>query len=269
MCTFTDRIFIRKFVMSFKPFDLSGKVVLVTGGNSGIGLGMAEGVASAGANVCIWGTNIEKNKSAEGHLSQYGTNVKAFACDVSDEQAVISAFKETLNVFGKVDACFANAGAGGGAPFHEFPTDIWRRVMGINLDGTFFTFREAAKHMIDRGEGGRLIGTSSTSAIHGAARNEAYAATKGAMLAMVRGLSVELARYGITANSIIPGWIETAMTAPRVGDEKFEDRVMKRVPVRRWGKPEDFAGLAVYLTSDASTYQTGEEFVVDGGYTRF
>ena len=141
--------------------------------------------------------------------------------------------------------------------------------MGINLDGTFFTFREAAKHMIDRGEGGRLIGTSSTSAIHGAARNEAYSATKGAMLAMVRGLSVELARYGITANSIIPGWIETAMTAPRVGDEKFEDRVMKRVPVRRWGKPEDFAGLAVYLTSDASTYQTGEEFVVDGGYTRF
>ena len=123
--------------------------------------------------------------------------------------------------------------------------------------------------MIDRGEGGRLIGTSSTSAIHGAARNEAYAATKGAMLAMVRGLSVELARYGITANSIIPGWIETAMTAPRVGDEKFEDRVMKRVPVRRWGKPEDFAGLAIYLTSDASTYQTGEEFVVDGGYTRF
>ena len=123
--------------------------------------------------------------------------------------------------------------------------------------------------MIDRGEGGRLIGTSSTSAIHGAARNEAYAATKGAMLAMVRGLSVELARYGITANSIIPGWIETAMTAPRVGDEKFEDRVMKRVPVRRWGKPEDFAGLAIYLTSDAATYQTGEEFVVDGGYTRF
>jgi NAD(P)-dependent dehydrogenase (short-subunit alcohol dehydrogenase family) len=141
--------------------------------------------------------------------------------------------------------------------------------MGVNLDGTFFTFREAARHMIERGEGGRLIGTSSTSAIHGAARNEAYAATKGAMLALTRGLAVELARYQITANSIIPGWIETAMTAPRVGDEKFEDRVMKRVPVRRWGRPEDFAGLAVYLASEASSYQTGEEFVVDGGYTRF
>ena len=108
-----------------------------------------------------------------------------------------------------------------------------------------------------------------TSAIHGAARNEAYASTKGAMLAMIRGLSVEMARYGITANSIIPGWIETAMTSPRVGDERFEDRVMKRVPVRRWGRPEDFAGIAVYLASDASAYQTGEDFVIDGGYTRF
>ena len=140
--------------------------------------------------------------------------------------------------------------------------------MGINLDGTFFTFRAAAKHMIDQGEGGRLIGTSSTSAIHGAARNEAYAATKGAMLAMTRGLAVELARYKITANTIIPGWIETAMTAPRVGNELFEDRVMKRVPVRRWGQPKDFAGIAVYLASSASDYQTGEEFVIDGGYTR-
>ena len=255
--------------MTFIPFNLSDKVVLITGGNSGIGLGMAEGVASAGASVCIWGTNLSKNKSAVDYLSRYGINVKALECDVSDEQAVKDTFTETLAIFGKVDACFANAGAGGGAPFHEFPTDTWRRVMGINLDGTFFTFREAVKHMIARGGGGRLIGTSSTSAIHGAARNEAYAATKGAMLAMVRGLSVELARYGITANSIIPGWIETAMTAPRVGDEKFEDRVMKRVPVRRWGKPEDFAGLAIYLASDASAYQTGEEFVVDGGYTRF
>ena len=97
----------------------------------------------------------------------------------------------------------------------------------------------------------------------------AYAASKGAMLAMTRGLAVELARYGITANTIIPGWIETAMTAPRVGNELFEDRVMKRVPVRRWGQPSDFAGIAIYLASEASSYQTGEEFVIDGGYTRF
>jgi NAD(P)-dependent dehydrogenase (short-subunit alcohol dehydrogenase family) len=255
--------------MAFAPFDLTGKVALITGGNSGIGLGMAIGLAQAGADICIWGTNPEKNAAAEKEILAVGGKAAALRCDVSQENEVEAAFAETLNLFGKVDSCFANAGAGGGAPFHEFPTDVWNRVMGINLDGTFFTFRAAAKHMIERGEGGRLVGTSSLSALDGAARNEAYAATKGAMISMTRGLSVELARYGITANTIIPGWIETAMTAPRVGDETFEERVIKRVPVRRWGQPEDFAGIAVYLASDASSYQTGEDFVIDGGYYRF
>jgi len=255
--------------MAFAPFDLTGKVALITGGNSGIGLGMAIGLAQAGADICIWGTNPEKNAAAEKEILAVGGKAAALRCDVSQENEVEAAFAETLNLFGKVDSCFANAGAGGGAPFHEFPTDVWNRVMGINLDGTFFTFRAAAKHMIERGEGGRLVGTSSLSALDGAARNEAYAATKGAMISMTRGLSVELARYGITANTIIPGWIETAMTAPRVGDDTFEDRVIKRVPVRRWGQPEDFAGIAVYLASDASSYQTGEDFVIDGGYYRF
>ncbi len=255
--------------MPFAPFDLSGKVALVTGGNGGIGLGMALGMAQAGADVCIWGTNSEKNDFAQKQIQDFGVKSLAVRCDVSDEKQVEESFDQTVKYFGKVDSCFANAGAGGGAPFHEYPTDLWRKIMGINLDGTFFTFRAAARHMIERGEGGRLIGTSSTSAIHGAPRSEAYAATKGAMLSMTRGLAVELARYKITANTIVPGWIETAMTEPRVGDEKFEDRVMKRVPARRWGQPEDFAGLAVYLASDSSSYQTGEEFIVDGGYTRF
>ena len=255
--------------MPFTPFDLTGKVSLITGGNGGIGLGMALGMAQAGSDICIWGTNLEKNKFAQKTIQDTGVQCLAIQCDVSDEEQVEESFSQTISHFGKVDSCFANAGAGGGAPFHEYPTELWKKVMGINLDGTFYTFRAAARHMIERGEGGRLIGTSSTSAIHGAPRSEAYAATKGAMLSMTRGLAVELARYHITANTIVPGWIQTAMTEPRVGDEKFEDRVMKRVPARRWGQPEDFAGLAVYLASDASSYQTGEEFIVDGGYTRF
>lgn len=255
--------------MPFEPFDLTGKVALVTGGNSGIGLGMAQGLAEAGADVCVWGTNIDKNAAAESTLSVLGGKVAAIQCDISQEEQVEAAFAETIRIFGKVDSCFANAGAGGGSPFQDFPTEVWERVIGINLHGTFFTFRAAAKHMIERGEGGRLIGTSSTSAIHGAARNEAYAASKGAMIAMTRGLAVELARYRITANTIIPGWIETAMTSRLVGNDRFEDRVMRRVPARRWGRPKDFAGIAVYLASGASDYQTGEEFVIDGGYTRF
>ncbi|MBA00973.1 MAG: 2-deoxy-D-gluconate 3-dehydrogenase [Chloroflexi bacterium] len=255
--------------MSFSAFDLTGKVALITGGNSGIGLGMAKGLVQAGADVCIWGTNLDKNAHAEEMLQALGGNVKALQCDVSNEQAVENAFEKTLELFGKVDSCFANAGAGGSANFQNFPTEIWKRVLSINLDGTFFTFRAAAKHMIEHGNGGRLIATSSLSAIDGAAQNEAYAATKGAVISMVRGLAVELARHGITANTIIPGWIDTPMTAPRVGEEVFETKVMKRVPLRRWGQPEDFAGIAVYLTSEASAYQTGEDFIIDGGYSRF
>jgi NAD(P)-dependent dehydrogenase (short-subunit alcohol dehydrogenase family) len=230
---------------------------------------MAEGMAQAGADVCIWGTNEAKNDVARAQLETHGTNVLALRCDVSDEDGVDRAFEETVTQLGQVDGCFANAGRGGGAPFQEFPTELWREVMSVNLEGVMFTFRAATRHMIERGHGGRLVGTSSASAIHGAARNEAYAATKGAMLAMMRGLAVEMARHGITANTIIPGWIETAMTARNVGSEVFEDRVMKRVPARRWGQPEDFAGIAIYLLSGASSYQTGEEFVIDGGYTRF
>lgn len=257
--------------MAFGDFDLSGKVALITGGNSGIGLGMAVGLAKAGADVCIWGTNPEKNEAARKQLESYGRRVLALKCDVADEAQVDASFQEAVDKLGKVDSCFANAGVGSGSglPFYEQPTEVWRRVWSVNLDGAFFTLRAAAKHMVQRGEGGRLVGTSSASAIHGAARNQAYASTKGAMIAVMRGLAVELARYQITANVITPGWIETPMTARSVGNEKFESAVIRRVPMRRWGTGDDFAGLAVYLASDASKYHTADNFVIDGGYTRF
>jgi NAD(P)-dependent dehydrogenase (short-subunit alcohol dehydrogenase family) len=256
--------------MAYEPMNLSGKVALVTGGNSGIGLGMAMALAQAGADVCVWGTNPTKNDDALAHLRRTGAKVEAMICDVSDEAAVEASFAATVEEFGKVDGVFANAGVGGnGSPFIEISTEEWRRVLGVNLDGVFWTFRAAAKHMVERGEGGRLVGTSSVSTIHGAPRSEPYASSKGAMISMVRGLSVELARYGITANTIIPGWIETPMTERSFGNEVFENAVKKRIPERRWGQGADFGGLAVYLMSDASEYHTGDQFVIDGGYTRF
>jgi NAD(P)-dependent dehydrogenase (short-subunit alcohol dehydrogenase family) len=254
-------------------FDLTGKTALVTGGNSGIGLGFAEGVAKHGANVCIWGTNAEKNAAALKSLQSYGTKVHAIRCDVSDEAAVNESFAETLQVFGRVDACFANAGIGGGGPFAELRTDQWRRVMSVNLDGLFFTLRAAAKHMKDRAEqgdkGGRLIGTASLGAIMGMARNEAYAGTKGAVISIMQGLAVEFARYGITANSVLPGHIATAMTEKMYANEKFVSAVMPRIPLRRWGDKRDFEGIAVYLMSDASAYHTGDSFLIDGGFAIF
>jgi NAD(P)-dependent dehydrogenase (short-subunit alcohol dehydrogenase family) len=252
------------------PFDLAGHVALVTGGNGGIGLGFADGLARAGAAVAVWGTNEEKNKAAVEHLSTHGTRVQAFRCDVGEEAEVEEAFAATVDTFGKVDSCFANAGvAGVGVRFVEMTLDEWRRVTRVNLDGAFLTFRAAARHMVERGEGGSLVGTASIGALEGQPRGQHYAATKGGMVAMVRALAVELARHGIRANAVLPGWIETAMTDAFLGAEVVQQKVLPRVPLGRWGVPDDFGGIAVYLASSASAYQTGDTIVVDGGYTIF
>ncbi|HVM09022.1 MAG TPA: SDR family NAD(P)-dependent oxidoreductase [Acidimicrobiales bacterium] len=262
--------------MPYAPFDLSGHVALVTGGNSGIGLGMARALVESGASVSIWGTNEEKNAKALAELEGIaaadgrGQKVAAFRCDVGDEEQVDAAFAGTVEALGKVDSCFANAGIGGGAPsFHEFTLDSWRRVTRVNLDGVFLTFRAAAKHMVERGEGGSLVVTSSLSAIEGAARNQAYASCKGAVISMVKGLAVEYARYNIRANAVLPGWIDTPMTEGALAYDRFRDKVLPRIPERRWGEPADFGGIAVYLASQASAYHTGDLIVIDGGYAVF
>jgi NAD(P)-dependent dehydrogenase (short-subunit alcohol dehydrogenase family) len=255
----------------YKPFDLTGKVALVTGGNSGIGLGMARALAQAGADVAIWGTNAKKNAAAKSELAAGGRKVVALECDVSDEKAVDAAFAETLSKLGRIDGCFANAGVSGRgtASFLEMSSEEWRRVLKVNLDGAFFTFRAAARHMVARGGGGVLVGTASLAAIEGAPRSEHYAATKGGMISMIRALAVEFARHGVRANAILPGWIETDMTANAIGNEKFANNVLPRIPTRRWGTGEDFGGIAVYLMSSASAYHTGDTFLIDGGYALF
>ncbi len=251
-------------------FDLSGKVALVTGGNSGIGLGFAEGLARHGADVCIWGTNESKNAAAEEKLKQYGGKVLALQCDVGDQPQVDRAFAKTVETLGKVDSCFANAGVGSrGTPFVEMDLEEWRAIFRVNMEGVFFTFQAAVKHMVERGEGGSLVVTSSGSAIFGAPRTEHYAATKAGVNAIIRGLAVEHGRHGIRANAVIPGWIDTPMTAGVVNNEVFLKKVQTRIPIRRWGTGDDFSAIAVYFASDASAYHTGDTVMIDGGYAAF
>jgi NAD(P)-dependent dehydrogenase (short-subunit alcohol dehydrogenase family) len=255
-------------------FDLTGRVALITGGNGGIGLGMAEGLASQGCEVAIWGTNIDKNAKALKVLEQYGPRVSALQCNVANQAEVESCFKQTLETHGRVDGCFANAGIGGrNSKFDEMEVAEWNRIMEVNLNGVFYTFRCAAEHMRLRAEAGdpfgRLIATASLAAISGQAGGEHYAATKGGLVSMIKGLAVEYARYNVTAHTILPGWIETGMTERHFNWDKFVANVMPRIPMRRWGKPEDFSGIATYIMSSASAYHTSETFLIDGGYANF
>lgn len=253
-------------------FDLRGKVALVTGGNSGIGLGMAEGLAQHGAAVIVWGTNAERNAAAAERLRAHGGEVRHAQIDVSDEAAVAAGVQAIVDEFGRIDQAIANAGLSfSRKSVFDITEEDFCRIEAVNVHGVLFTLREAARHMIERHKagdgGGSLVGISSTSAIHGAARNEHYAATKGAVVTMIRAMAVELARYGITANSILPGWTRSGMTAGLQSWDKFTDNVISRVPTGDWLDGSDFAAIAVYLASRGSRAHTGDTIVIDGGYT--
>jgi NAD(P)-dependent dehydrogenase (short-subunit alcohol dehydrogenase family) len=250
-------------------FDLSGKVAVVTGGNRGIGLGLARGLARAGASISIWSRDAGRNAEAAAELEALGVRVGAVACDVSEEASVVAACAETLETFGRIDIGVANAGFG----VYENPIGMslerWRRVLSTNLDGSFLTFREIAKHMIERGGGGKLIAVSSMVELFGAPKQPNYAASKGAIGAMVRSYAVELAHHDIQVNAIQPGWIATEVLDPIVSDPKASNVILGRTPARRFGDPSDLEGIAVYLSSDASRYHTGDSIRIDGGYSIF
>lgn len=250
--------------------DLSGHVALVTGGNSGIGKGMARGLHDAGAAVAIWGTNADRNAAAVAEFSaDGGAPVAAFTVDVADEEAVAAGVAATLERFGQIDSCFANAGvAGRPTPIDEMTTAEWRRVTSVNLDGQFFTVRAVVAHMKTR-RSGSIVFTSSVSQSDGLPFSPHYAAAKAGVAAMARGLAVELARDGIRANAIVPGWTVAAMTEGLLSSEGAQAKILPRVPLRRWGVPADFEALAVWLASPGSSYFTGQTVVMDGGYSVF
>jgi NAD(P)-dependent dehydrogenase (short-subunit alcohol dehydrogenase family) len=253
-------------------FDLDGHVALISGGNSGIGLGMAEGLASCGADVCIWGTNPAKNAEAHAQLAAHGTRVSSRIVDVSNEDEVIEGMEALIADLGHLDSCFANAGIAGGHTNPRFVDSTlaqWREVMSVNLDGAYLTFREAARRMVEQGSGGSLIGTASISTEFGAPREQAYAASKAGVTAMIKGLAVELARHGIRANALLPGWTISPMMEPWAQNRAAVEKILPRIPLQRWGAPAEWAGIAVYLASSASSFHTGDTIRIDGGYGVF
>jgi NAD(P)-dependent dehydrogenase (short-subunit alcohol dehydrogenase family) len=256
-------------VESRSLFDLKGHVAVVTGGSKGIGLGMARGLARAGADVAIWSRGPEQGRAAAAELEALGVRALPVPCDVGSEASIQEACAATLEQLGRIDSCFANAGIGD--YYHPLKASLerWRRVLEVNLDGTFVTLREVSKHMVERGGGGKLVTISSITERFGAAKQASYAASKAALGALVRSLAIELARHDIQVNNLQPGWIETEATGPMRENELLSKTVVKRTPARRWGDPSDFEGIAVYLASDASRFHTGDTICVDGGYSIF
>lgn len=247
-------------------FDLSGHVAVVTGGSRGIGLGISRGLAQAGADLAIFGRNESDLMSAAEQLAPFGRRVVLVGCDVGDEGDVADAFDRVEAELGNVDSCFVNAGIAGSrtSSFTDMRAEEWYQVMRINLDGAMFTARAACRKMVARGLGGSLVFTASIGAFDGFPFNEHYAASKAAVVALAKGLAVEMARHQIRSNVIVPGLVRTDMT---IDNEAYLDaRLLPRVPLRRWGTPSDYAGIAVYLASAASSFHTGDVLVIDGGY---
>lgn len=259
--------------MSKGMFDLTGKVVLATGANSGIGLAFLHGCAKQGADVVVWGRRADKNADAIAELKALGApRAHAEDVDVSDEQAVEAAFASTLKVMGRVDCVFANAGYQNRASsFPDMTSEMYHDLLNVNLHGAFYTLRATTRHMRDRAiagdRGGSIVVCGSLSMFQGRQGLEHYAAAKGALNAMVKGLAVEMGQYGVRANMIAPGMIMTGMTEDNPQTASVIKHFSAITPLGRPGYMSDIEGPAAYLASDASIFQTGDILVIDGGRT--
>lgn len=249
--------------------DLTGLVAVVTGGNQGIGLALANGIAKAGGDVAIWARNAERSAEAVEEISRHGRRVIAVRCDITDEDSVADAMTQTVDALGPLGSMVANAGIADASPFISTPLAKWRDVLKTNLDGSFLCTREAARRFIAQGDGGSVLVVSSMVSRYGAAEQAAYAVSKTGLIGLGRTLAVELARYNVRCNVLIPGWTRTAMNEHLQADPRFVAATSARTPVRRWAEPAEFEDLATFLVDPALSFHTGNEVVVDGGYSVF
>jgi NAD(P)-dependent dehydrogenase (short-subunit alcohol dehydrogenase family) len=252
-------------------FDLSGKVGLVTGANSGLGLGFASGMARCGADVVIWGRREDKNAEAAEQLRKLGARrVRTDAVDVSREAEVVEGIANAIREMGRLDCVVANAGFADMVPFHELDTARYDALLAVNQHGVFFTLREAVKHMKARADagdpGGSLILCGSLSIFLGVPRLAHYAAAKGAAAAMIRSIAAEYGRDGIRANIVAAGTFYTGFLAGVPEDSiPITQALRERNPIPGWGYPQDLEGITAYLMSDSSRFHTGDLIVIDGG----
>jgi 2-dehydro-3-deoxy-D-gluconate 5-dehydrogenase len=246
-------------------FDLSGRVALVTGGNRGIGRGIATGLARAGANVVVAARDEVRTRDTVEELTDLGARAVGIRCDVQRRDDIDAAVDRCRAEFSRLDILVNNAGVTAGGPPQHLDEETWDRVLDINLRAVFQCCQAA--HPLLRERGGKVINIGSEYSLFGSPLGLPYAASKGGVVQLTKSLAIAWARHDIQVNAIIPGWISTDMTVPVEENETFRDTIIARTPAGRFGEPDDLAGTAVFLASAASDFVTGQSLPVDGGYS--
>jgi len=247
-------------------FDLTDHVAIITGGNGGIGLAFARGLAKSGAKIAVWGRNPDKNQTAIAELRELGTDAEAFVVDVTKTEDIQQGFSDTLERFGRVDSCFANAGGSGVRGYlHQTSEDNWNQVMELNINSVANTFKPVIEHLLSTKTPGKLIVTSSAAAKMGTGFGASYATSKAAVVGLARSLAVELGPNNIQVNALLPGYVETDFVTDT--PQAFKDAAKRRSCLPRRAQAEDMEGVAVFMASRHSDFMTGHALVMDGGHT--